>query len=232
MKNFKTNGGPFINRPFYEDHEIDRICIQELQAIGLYPKLPEPVRIDRFIEKRFKVTPTYQELGDGILGLTKFGKNGVKEVIIAQALEEENSVVGERRIRSTLAHEAGHGLLHAHLFISTGQCTMFPDGASSAPKVLCRDNGHAHESKQYKGEWWEYHANRAIGSFLLPRQLLLIALEDYLIPHGLLGLKVIDPSKTHEAVKFLSNIFNVNPAVTKIRLNELFPDKILAQQVL
>jgi hypothetical protein len=53
----------------------------------------------------------YEDLGAGILGLTKFGKKGVKEVIIAQYLDEQNSQSGERLIRSTIAHEAGHGLL-------------------------------------------------------------------------------------------------------------------------
>src|SRR5581483_6686609 len=104
MKNLKSRRGPFTERPYFENDEIDRICIDELQAVELYPKAPSPIRIDRFIEKRFGVTPIYEDLGAGILGLTKFGKNGVKEVVIAQAIDEQNTVSSERLVRSTLAH--------------------------------------------------------------------------------------------------------------------------------
>src|ERR1700752_4120485 len=88
MKNLKSRRGPFNERPYFENDEIDRICIDELRAVELYPKTPSPIRIDRFIEKRFKVTHSYEDLGAGILGLTKFGKKGVKEVFIAQVLDE------------------------------------------------------------------------------------------------------------------------------------------------
>lgn len=232
MKNYKTRGGPFSERPYYENDEIDHICIDELQAVGLYPKSPEAIRIDRFIEKRFKVTPTYEDLGPGILGLTKFDKNGVKEVIISRTLDEENSVASDRRIRTTLAHEAGHGLLHTHLFVLTGQSELFPDGRSLEPKVLCRDECEPTADKRYKGQWWEYQANRAIGGLLLPRPLVIMALEDFLVPQGLLGLKTFDAERKDDAVRHLADAFDVNPVVASIRLDELFPAEQWRQQML
>jgi len=60
---------------------------------------------------------------------------------VAKHLEDEGTLAAERRIRSTLAHEAGHGLLHAHLFV-LGKATqpLFGDSfRPNAPKVLCRD---------------------------------------------------------------------------------------------
>jgi hypothetical protein len=39
----------------------------------------------------------------------------------------------ERRVRSTLAHEAGHGLLHAHLFVLAPQQGLFQRSAAEDP---------------------------------------------------------------------------------------------------
>src|SRR5436190_1237474 len=105
-----------VPRPFFSASEIDNMCLRELQDMSLYPREPSPIRIDRFVEKRFGVVPEYDELAAGILGLTKFSARGVVEIVVARSLDDENTVVAERRIRATIAHEAGHGLLHAHLF--------------------------------------------------------------------------------------------------------------------
>src|SRR5437660_1022719 len=141
MKTFRSKKGPFAKQPYYTDAEIETTCLDELRKVGLLPAQPEPTRIDRFIEKRFGVTPSYEDLGEGILGFTKFGPKGVQEVIVARALEDEGTKPAERRIRSTLAHEAGHGLLHAHLFVLERQTEpLFGDFSDpSAPTVLCRD---------------------------------------------------------------------------------------------
>lgn len=232
MRTYKSKGGHFSERPYYTNDEIDRICRAELDAVGLYPTAPEPVRIDRFIEKRFNVSVGYDDLGPGILGLTKFGKAGVKEVVVARALEEENTVSGERRVRSTIAHEAGHGVLHAHLFTVTGQCGLFPDGEATMPRVLCRDEDTSQASKTYNGEWWEYQANRAIAGFLLPRALVLESITEFMVPRGLLGIFAFDDTRTREAGARVAEVFNVNPVVARIRLGEMFPAEPGGQQLL
>jgi hypothetical protein len=168
MKTFRSTHGPFSEQPYYTDAEIERTCSDELYGVGLYPKTPEPIRIDRFVEKRFGVSIEYDDLGSGVLGFTQFGKAGVKAVVVSRALDEEGTAVGERRIRSTLAHEAGHGLFHAHLFVLSGQCALFPEGTGEKPRVLCRDERPS-TGNSYRGQWWEYQANRAIGALLMRR---------------------------------------------------------------
>src|SRR5207247_1854843 len=106
MKTYRTTTGPFVERPYYSDEEIETICMDELRAVGLYPARPGPVRIDRFIEKRFEVTPRYEALRGNILGFTAFGGKGVQDIVVAKALDDEGSQPAERRIRATLAHEA------------------------------------------------------------------------------------------------------------------------------
>src|SRR3989442_14471559 len=121
MKTYRAKSGPFQERPYYSDSDIENICSDELRAVSLYPTKPGPVRIDRFIEKRFGVVPSYEDLGEGILGLTVFGASGVREILISRALEDEGTLAAKRRIRTTLAHEGGHGLFHTHLFTVSAQ---------------------------------------------------------------------------------------------------------------
>src|SRR5581483_4576155 len=114
MKPFRSNSSS--KAPYFTPSQIDNMCCDELRSVGLLPGSPEPIRIDRFIEKRFNVSPQYEDMPDGVLGFTRFGKNGVKAVVISAALDAERGKVAARRVRTTIAHEGGHGLLHAHIF--------------------------------------------------------------------------------------------------------------------
>lgn len=103
--------GPSSKAPYFTASQIDNMCCDELRGVGLYPAIPEPIRIDRFIEKCFHVSPQYEDLPHGVLGFTRFDKNGVKAVVISTALDSEGARVAARRVRTTIAHEGGHGLL-------------------------------------------------------------------------------------------------------------------------
>ena len=224
MKTLRASRGPFAERPFYEDAEIESICSDELRAVRLLPETPGPVRIDRFIEKRFSVVPEYRDLGEAILGLTQFGPKGVRAVIVARALEDEGTETAERRIRSTLAHEGGHGLLHAHLFALGVTPPLFVDAADpEKPRVLCRGEGGMHKVASYAGEWWEFQANRAMGALLMPKRLVQTAARQFLSVTGTLGCEALDRHRAEEAARSLAEIFAVNPAVARIRLNMLYP---------
>jgi hypothetical protein len=221
MKTFRSKRGPFAERPYLEESEIERTCMTELIALDLLPKEPRPVRIDRYVEKRFGVTIQYDDLGSGVLGYTQFGKSGVKAVVVSRALDEEGTVVANRRVRSTLAHEAGHGIFHAHLFIETGANSLFPEGIGEKPRVLCRDEEQG-GTGGYKGNWWEWQANRAIGGLLLPKGLVAKAVEQFVEPVGLLGLTVLPTSHRELAVQHVAEVFDVNQVVARRRLEEMF----------
>jgi hypothetical protein len=225
MKTFRTQSGPFSERPHFEPGEIDRICADELRKAGFYPDVPGPVRIDRFVEKRFGVVPQYEELPHGVLGYTKFGKLGVDAIVISAALDADGGKVAERRLRTTLAHEAGHGLLHAYLFALEDQAlTLFDAESRSKDKVLCRDvQGEGESRPSYDGRWWEFQANRAIGGLLMPRRLVETALGPYLVPSGSLGGIALGNDRRAEAERALAELFEVNPVVARIRIGDLNP---------
>jgi hypothetical protein len=93
---------------------------------------------------------------------------------VSKALDEEGSKPAERRLRTTLAHEGGHGLLHAHLFVLGAKpASLFGDAiASDASKILCREDGipaGATNESKYGGRWWEFQANQAMSALLLPK---------------------------------------------------------------
>jgi hypothetical protein len=212
-----------MERPFYADREIEDICTDAMRGVGLLPSSPEAIRIDRFIEKRFGVVPTYEDLPDGVLGLTRFGKKGVREVVVAKALDDDSSVVAERRIRTTLAHEGGHCLLHTHLFVlATPTQKLFGDFSEpDKPKVLCRDEILGNARGSYTGNWWEFQANRAIGGLLMPAGLVTESLSEFMLK-GPAGFPHFDHGRIEDAARELADVFNVNPVVAKIRIKQLF----------
>jgi len=225
MKTYRTKSGPFAERPHFEVSEIDRICADELRKEGLYPSSAEAIRIDRFVEKRFGVVPQYEDLPEGVLGFTKFSKKGVEAIVIAAALDAEKDKGAERRVRTTLAHEAGHGLLHAYLFaLDEKPLHLFDADSHSDHTILCRDvQGDERKSRPYDGRWWEFQANRAMGGLLCPRALVQEALKPFLVPSGSLGAVTLDERLREGTVRTLADIFDVNPIVAKIRINELYP---------
>jgi len=228
MKTLQGRIGPFAERPYYTQEEIERICTTALRKSDLYPASPSPIRIERFIEKHFNLSPVYDDLPEGVLGFTRFGSKGVEEIIISKTLAEEGSKVAERRLNSTLAHEAGHGLLHAHLFVVESLNTpLFGEVESGKRiKVLCREEIVGKQAeKKYDGKWWEYQANKVIGSLLLPKSLVLENLRSLLTKQGSLEQLSLLPSKREDAAKILASTFEVNPVVARIRLNELYPLK-------
>jgi len=227
MKTRRSQSGPFQEQVYYEDHEMESICADALKNAGYLPATPSPIRIDRFVEKHLAPIQ-YTDLGPHILGCTEFSAKGVTAVIISSALDEEKTKPAERRLRSTIAHEAGHGLLHMHLFASlNNQQAHFADWTDPArPRILCRDiDGASLSGRQpgYSGRWWEYQANRAIGALLLPKKLFASAVSSYGEARGLMGSIVILNAKRQQAISELADLFDVNPAVARIRLDQLYP---------
>lgn len=226
MKTVRTSKGPFTERRYFKPQEIEHMCVQALRGVGLLPQTPQPIRIDRFIEKHFKISHSYEDMPEGVLGFTRFGPNGVVEdIVLSTALEAGgNTKVNERRVRTTLAHEAGHGLMHAYLFAMGAKPASLFNDADTTPRILCRDvhdesKGHAGHSDR----WWEFQANKAIGRFLMPRRLVELAGAEFASSVGSFGATTIEPSKREAAARALAEIFEVNPAVARIRIDEMFP---------
>jgi len=228
MRTLRTSVGPFAERPYYKDDEIERMCSDALREHGFLPEVPGRIRIDRFIEKRFAAPIIYEVMPANVLGFTEFGPRGVAAVHIAEPPAGERTASAERRMNSTLAHEAGHGLMHAHLFaLDLDHPMLFSSDADvTKTRVLCRDgepSGRAQPERKYDGRWWELQANRAIGAFLMPKGLFMTFLEPFLERAGALGTPTLRDERREGAIRAAAETFDVNPAASKIRVDLIFP---------
>jgi hypothetical protein len=132
-------------------------------------------------------------------------------------LEEQNTTPARRRARSTVAHEAGHGLLHGSLFVDS-------ELGENQRLILCRSEDILGETQRtYRGRWWEFQANQAIGSLLLPRLLVNGFLDQSGIELDSSGNRILTPEERESLAKKAAVIFDVNPIVARIRLDSLFP---------
>lgn len=215
-----SSGSP---RPFFTEKDVENICDEALRAHGYYPTSPQRVNIDRFIEKRFNVSPQFERMHAGVLGYSKFGAKGMVSMHISEALVSDPSLAAERRVNTTLAHEAGHGLMHAHLFVLPDyNSTLFGHQEDvEGQKILCRDEKTV-DRRAYDGRWWELQANMAIGPLLMPGTLVREALKPFLTVRGNFGLEDIDSRRREEAARQLADLFEVNPAVARIRIDKLY----------
>ena len=82
MRTYRSKTGTFAEQPFYKPSEIESICTDELQKVDLYPSHPTPIRIDRFIEKRFGIQPSYEDLPMGYSGSPCSGEKGVERIVV------------------------------------------------------------------------------------------------------------------------------------------------------
>src|ERR1700757_1068305 len=222
MRKVPTASGRFAFQLYFDDlSEIDEICLEALKTQSLLPSRPAPIRIERFVEKQFRTALRYEDLGPDNLGCTIFNSSGaVEAILVSRSLEEQNTTPARRRVRSTVAHEAGHGLLHGSLFIGDN----FPDRGKNQRRILCRSQDILVETQSsFRGRWWEFQANQAIGSLLLPRPLMNAFLDQSGVKPDSSGRCNLTLSERESLAKKAAMTFDVNPIVVRIRLDSLFP---------
>ncbi len=166
MREARDPSGRMPSRLWFEESEIDQIMDDAFKAAGS-PRLNDAgaVDIDTFIESHLKITPEYVALPEGVFGASDFHSNGKVKVRISDVLSQraaDEEAGAENFIRTTMAHEAAHVLLHRSMFLTQTE-SLF---GSPAPQTeLCRDVGPV---RGYSGEWWEWQANRGMGALLMP----------------------------------------------------------------
>ena len=171
MKETRVASGPFLSRLWFEAHEFDDIAREKLKCHGLLPREPAPIDIELFVEVEFGFAYEFRNLGEDCLGLMNFSEKGPKSLFIHSKLDKPENPTVNRRCRSTLAHECGHGLLHAGLFAELWESKRRTNSFADSTRLITwqeRAENFDAEQKPTAKEWWEYQANQMISCLLLP----------------------------------------------------------------
>ena len=176
--------------------QIDNLALQLTQKVqpnALNGKVP--FDIVRFFECDLEdstgITIDYQDLQPGIYGYTDTDQ---LQCVISLSLVEDPSQ--ERFLRSTIAHEVGHALMHVKDY-------------RIKKAILKSIHTHDHQLRAYRAEEIvtfknpEWQAWRFAGTILMPEQ------------------SFRDAIKRGADEKDLADLFNVNPAFIRVRMKAL-----------
>lgn len=220
----KTYRGPEGDeRIWFEDDEIEQIMEDELRRASLMPTLDDSVvDVEAFIENHLQSPlDQYADLENDVLGVTEFRPGHRPEVRInkdltGSAMDGDWCPPGvQGRWRATLAHEAGHVVLHRMLFeVDTNQTTLFADpvnGPREAQLLRCLKRDVAHRARTT--DWREVQANRAMAALLMPKSVFVKT------------VRKIGIGATHatidQSTRDLAQRFGVSRQATTIRLRTL-----------
>jgi hypothetical protein len=225
MKDTPASGGPFLRRRWFEEHEFDDIAKEALKRHGLLPKDPMPIEIELFVDMEFGFSYEFLDLGEDCLGLMKFGEKGPTNLCVHTKLDAPETPLVNRRCRSTLAHECGHGLLHADLFVELWEHKKRTNSFEDSRRLITwRERNETIEGSFSKAspDWWEYQADRMISALLLPLGPLRAALREWgLGPVEMRSNGAWQDSGLHARLR---DTFEVSLAVARIRLERLYSE--------
>ena len=223
MKDSPSKSPPFLRRRWFEEHEFDDIAKEALKRHGLLPKEPAPIEIELFVDMEFGFSYEFLDLGEECLGLIYIGEKGPEKLFIHTKLDAPEDPVVNRRCRSTLAHECGHGLLHTDLFIELWEHKKRTNSFEDSRRLITwRERGENIEGNLTKTspQWWEYQADRMISALLLPLNPLRAALRGW--GHDPMEMKTNGAWQDPALHAMVRDTFDVSLIVARIRLERLY----------
>jgi hypothetical protein len=216
MRTTRDPRSPWGIRLWFEEEEFDQIMDGVRERAGDVFAEGRGVDVEEVLMRIYEVCPDYLDLPRGVLGRTVFHADGRMDIHLSRGLSEraEHDTVARRRLRSTMAHECGHIALHRVLQSEAV-------GVTQAPAILCRavalDRGD-----DRAGDWWEYQANRAMASLLMPSDLVGSALSMALGARGHESLEgALAAGEGSETLRGLSQVFDVSFEMSLYRLGGL-----------
>lgn len=226
MAKYPKHPGPFREYKFIPDKRIERAALKALEETRLLPTSPSKVAIDKFCDRKWGFPEDYPDLDPDFLGRATFNIKGLVSIEVNSRLENDTSRVGLCRLRSTIAHEVGHGVLHEAMFIEKiafdqDQMALFDDverkqKPPEPTRIATRSN--TIDSAPQPFEWWEYQANRFMAEILMPKPLLLEVMSARINPEKLLTKKLgwtIDWD-TLNAQDDVADVFGVSKKMAEI----------------
>jgi hypothetical protein len=199
----RDTSGRFSRRPHYERDELEAVCGELLvQLRSLRPASDRPgVSTDDLtvlVESRASEVDLYaSDLPAAIDGVTEFVVGARPRVRIAQTLSTQKRFA--TRLRTTLAHELAHVVLHDFL--------VWLDVPS--PQQRCGKQPSTEAT-----DWMEWQANYFAGALLVPR-------AQVNLEFGSAAGEWTRSSRGRALVRRAQDVFDVSAPAASVRLQQL-----------
>ena len=154
--------GRFPRRPHYAESELEEICANLRGDLRQLRQTPQTDRtamstddLSVLIEHHAADLDLYADLPPEFDGVTDFSRNAMPRVRVAARLSLQTRFV--RRLRTTLAHELAHVVLHNFIW-------WFDPGVAFDPMALSPRRA----LRAHAVDWMEWQANYCAGALLVP----------------------------------------------------------------
>jgi Zn-dependent peptidase ImmA (M78 family) len=213
--------GPFLRNKFIPDKRIARIALEQLAACRLLPDSPGPVAVEKFCDRKWRAPEDYRSLEADVMGFTAFTYRGFDKIVINAHIEADRSQTGTRRVRSTLAHEIGHAILHEDLYVEKlvferDQGELFGEMNRRSPSaIVCRNTDIF--GTPNRSQWWEVQANKFMAAALLPEPLFVQVVSSPLAGYDDKKATPKDRvTRLYRTIDTVSDTFNVSRDMARI----------------
>ncbi|MEX2181897.1 MAG: hypothetical protein WD771_07630 [Gemmatimonadaceae bacterium] len=226
MRSWKDSRSPWGVQLRFDDREFEAMMDEMRHRTGSDGFTPgQGVNVELVMLKAIGVEADYVELPTGTLGRSLFDADGGVRIEVSRVIsdEAEKSAIARRRLRTTLAHECGHVACHRSLFIrDTESLSLFAESPATTMtdrRILCRSEGIG---STYRGEWWEFQANRCMAALLLPRQMVGTSVRKLLAGGGFsTAIECLERGEGERLIGDLSCEYDVSQTATLYRLQGL-----------
>lgn len=207
--------------PIIKDKQIEKFVNDLLLDYDPnYFKTPHSLDIDSFIEFYLKINLTYHVLSSNddknkILGITAL--TGGKVPIFDEDIDyivlnkgdicvDDRACKNEHLLRFTLAHEAGHSMMHVNCSFKLSYANDYSNSINyGEPKKL-----------KTVSDWIDHHANVYAACLLMPEKFIKELFLKFYDPNAKMKKAMLN-----HTVSEISGILNVSPKAVAIRLNRL-----------
>ena len=212
MRWVRDSSGRFPRRPHYEPDELERTCadlLTEMRTARALRDAGYPIGTDDLavLVERHAELDLYADLsaeGSDVEAVTDFLPSRADRPRVRIAERLSGSTRYANRLRTTLAHELAHVVLHNFLW-------WFDQAPSSAETVsLSPRCGPRHPGV----DWMEWQANYAAGALLMPASAI-TELFGHSRPTWLRS------TRAHDRVRRTTRAFKVSAPAAQIRLQQL-----------
>jgi Zn-dependent peptidase ImmA (M78 family) len=228
MRHYWTPGSILNERTYFSRAEIETMANDELRLADCRPKQPEPIALEKYLHRRHGLEALITELDPGLMGSADF--TNPRQPVISIATEVFNGPVP--RYRSTLAHEIGHLVLHASLFLDAQFLRALEHlrrrSLHRGFECATTDIDEAPRERVNKADplfHLEYQANLFMVAVLLPRPLVRTCVASWTRATSLRGGEretILIEAHRQEAIQSVAKTFAVSRTMATFRLAELY----------